>query len=469
MINLKKYLKDFFSLSTVQIITVFFGFLKYKLITIYFGTFGISLIGIYQNILDILKNGFGLGISQSLITFVSSSSGENKNKFTKVSIQISIISGVFGLIFLFISSGLISDFFENEISTFSIKILGIIFLINNVCQVIMSLFQAYNKVKYFNIITLINIIASILIFYLVFEYAKFNQIIWSLIISSIFSLITCVFIFKRNINYKSIPISLKELINRSKKIVNVGGILMISSVITSVLLLLLRNKIIFVSGNEISGIFQSVWTISTITSSIFLIPIQGYFYPKVFENLRNKVFINNLLNNQLYIILILTFIGCSFLIIFSDFTLTLLFSSDFIQGNLFLKISSLSVFVSIFSWPFGIFFLNDKNIKLSLYSDLIFYFIFYSSIIFITNYNTLFNIGVFYFFGHLLRLFYIIFMFNKTFDFRTESRVYYLFGLSLISLFLLFVINSVIFKILIILVVITTLLNVILNYAKRNN
>lgn len=372
----------------VVLLKMLFGFIITKYVAILGGPAAVAFLGQFQSLVTIFQN-IPNGTSNGIIALTPLWNEKNKIKslwFGSLVILICIF--IFLLLSLFFSDELNEFIFSNENFNKYYFLLVVIYPFYH----FYSLLNAINTSKenftlYFktNIISMLTYIIAMLI--LCF-YFKFGDIyIWIMLFIPYCSII----IFIPTIYLNKKIIFSKEKIDYSAILYLAKFLLasIVSVVFTPLVIIIVRNLISSSLGDIIMGNWQAMWRMSEVYTSVIMLSISTIILPK-FSNALTKKDIYRVFLDSLIFILPLYFCF-SFLVLFkTDWVFTLLYSDDFLINNnaLFLQLGG--DFFKIGCWLFTYFLLSKSRLKLLIWLEVFFGFLFLLIIkILITNVGVL--------------------------------------------------------------------------------
>lgn len=350
MITNKGIFKIITLFASVQVAVILTQVIRSKFISIYLGPEGIGTFSLYNSLFSFFFTLIGLGIDQGILNVIPSLIRENFKKVNNFLPLINLI--VFTTLFLF---GLIIVFFLDEISNFVFENLNqssiIIYLLlgsvfTTLATIRLSFIQSYQlndlivKIKLYHAI-----ISTVLVICLIYFF-KFDGILISIIVGSIIYYLVSLFFSKKILKYDFIKIKdLFELLKEKniRSILNVGLVLLLGQFVGQILLN--YGNLIVLNYGEISdvGYWTAARTIIINYAGLIFVALNIEFLPRI-SSIKNEI---NLLEKnveiQLKVLSILTFLLSITLYIFSDLIINILYSKDFLEASLVVKVAAISI------------------------------------------------------------------------------------------------------------------------------
>ena len=405
-----------------QIVTVILGIIRNKVLAIWLGASGIGLISIFQNILDLLKSVSSLGIETGGVREIASANQpENEDILIQnISLidRISLILAITGTILCILFSYPISVWaFDSDLYVLHIILLSacIFFSILGAGQMVVlhGLRKITYMVKTSVISTVLSLVFTLPLYYLLREKA----IIPALIISSIILFIVTYY-YRRQINIKTVHVSLQEVWEKGVSIFRLGFYIVISSILTLIGYFFIRTFLSNNMGLYAVGLYQAVWSITGVYLMLILKSMGSDFYPRLCTIIEDKEASGKLVNEQTYVVLIVSVPLIVLLLLCSQIILSLLYSAEFTYATTMMNWQILGTFFKVISWPLGFILLAKGKGRHYLFSEMLFlaaYLIF--TYVFYDKFS-LESVGIAYLLAYILYLLTVLVLGRKLCDFR---------------------------------------------------
>jgi len=401
--NAKGILKSSSIIGGAQLFQIIFGVLRTKLIAVILGPTGVGLSGLFQSTIQLATSIFGVGISQSSVKSFAEIKPKNIRELKSIiSISITLVCllGALAIIIMIMFSERISIYtFGTTKYSSSISVLSVSVLLNLLYLIFIAVAQGLRKLK---LIALINIFTSIMglliavpVYYL---YGK-NGIVWVLLLLS-FSNFSISLILSKSYNYFT-KFSFLQFISGTKSILKLGLAFAGSGFLLMLSSYLIRIFISSHSSITVVGHLNAATAITTLYLSLIFTAMSTDFYPKLVSFNKNNVKMNSLVNDQIFIGLL---ISGPIIILFSSFSypiLSILYTSEFTAASEVLQLQLIGTLFKAFSWPIGFIVLAKGHSKIFFITELLWNSIYY--LITINFYDSfgLVAVGFGYLFGYI--------------------------------------------------------------------
>lgn len=356
-----------------QVLIVLIGIVRSKLLAILLGTVGVGLISIYQNVLDLIRSFSSFGIETTGVREIAAVS-ENKNLPEIVSLidKWVFAFALFGFFICLLLSYPISIWAFGDSSYWvDIAMLSIcvFFLILSAGQIVIlhGLRRIMDMVKAGVIGNLIGLLLSIPLYFL----WGIRGIIPAFVLSSLAGYLVSVY-YRRKIHFEKIPLSFTCAFRRGLTILQVGFFIVLAASITSGGYFLVKAVISREFGLPFVGLFQAAWSITNVYLMLVLKSMGSDYYPRLCGIIEDKKKSVSLINEQTYVVLVVSVPLIILLLLCSKFVLTLLYSKDFTVAYSLLNWQVFGTFFKVLSWPLGFVLLAKAKGKIYFFSEMFF-------------------------------------------------------------------------------------------------
>lgn len=367
-----------------QVITILIGIVRTKIIAILLGTLGVGLIGVYQSIIDMIRTIGGLGMDTGGVKEIATAEeAEDKTALQK---SISVLNSWFGATAL--TGGLICVAFCFPISLwafgnvdYALSIAGL-----SVCVFFTMLatgrtviLQGLRRISFMAKSMILGSLSGVIITIPLYFFFGPDAIIPALIISSVL-LFLCVEFYYRKLGIKTIKLEGKEIYKSGLNTLKLSLFIVISSIISVISMFVVRAFLTKELSIESTGLFQAVWTITTIYIALILRSMGSDFFPRLSKIAQDRCEVKKLVNEQTYIVSIIITPMVIGMLIFADLILSILYSSDFVAASGILRWMVLGSFIKVLGWPISFILLAKNKGKMFLCSEAIFYGVYLMSV-----------------------------------------------------------------------------------------
>ena len=302
--NRESYKQIFKSTSIVggaQILNIFIGIVRNKVIAILLGPSGVGIAGIFQSIVELVKNGTGLGINFSGVKNIAESNTDPQ----KVSRTILVLrrwefsTGLIGtLIIVFLCNFFSNYSFGNNAYTYSIALMSVTLLISAVSAGQLAILQGLRKIKDMAKATLLGSVLGTVISLPLYGWLGTSGIVPAMILTALGSLIVS-WLYAKKIKTLEVNISFSETFHEGLGMAKLGFFIVFNGFVATASLYFVRILIRSHLGMESVGNFQAVWVISTMYINILLNSMLADYFPRLSSIKDDTEASNKLINQQL--------------------------------------------------------------------------------------------------------------------------------------------------------------------------
>jgi PST family polysaccharide transporter len=246
-------------------------------------------------------------------------------------------------------------------------------------------------------------------------------IVYSMILNSFITLVVSWY-FSKKIKIEYVKISILDTFKNGIDMAKTGIFIVINGFIAAGVLYVIRAIIIKNADIESVGLFQSVWTISTLYINVLLNAMLADYFPRLSQFSDDDIHSNKLINEQLEINLL---IGTPMLVIMLTLggtAISLLYSNLFLKALPVFQWQIYSSFLTLIGWPLGVLYLARNKNKYMLISELIKQILYILIIYFFWVYTGFNILGIAFFVSMLITLIFVIYSVEKISSFKFESR-----------------------------------------------
>jgi O-antigen/teichoic acid export membrane protein len=359
----------------VQVFNIIIALIRSKVIALLLGPVGFGISGILISTADFISLLVNAGISTSAVRFISLSAKDNDDqsivKSVSVIRKLVWFTGLIGLILTVISSpGLSQMSFGNYEYTSSYIWLSLSIFFQQLTSGRLVILQGLKKLKY---LALSNVIGSSLgLIIAVPLYFTFNvSAIAPVIICGSLTTLGSAWFFSNRLHFKSIPVSIADLISNGKELITLGFFLSLSSLIAIGTSYLLRIYIGKIGGLKEVGLFTAGFAIINTYVGVVFQAMSTYYYPTLSAQSNNLEKSNLIVNQQSDIsILILGPILC-FFIVFIKWIVVLFYSESFIDVAFMLYWAAIGIYFKAPAWSMAFVCLASGQTKLFFFNELL--------------------------------------------------------------------------------------------------
>lgn len=389
-----------------QIIVILIGLIRTKIVALLLGPTGIGLIGIYQSIMDMIRSGSLLGMDTVGVKEVAAANSSegittlNKvvSSFNKWFYFSALLASIACVVFCYPISLWAFDSSEYAIYIALLSIASSLLIITTGRSVIL---QGMRKIPELAKSTILGSAIGLVITIPMYYIWKIDSIVPALIVSALISFLAVEYYYKKQ-NIRKAPVSNKESLRAGLSSLQLGIYIVIAGFIGTLSMFAIRA---FISRNmdiDSAGLFQSAWVITNVYLALILKAMGADFFPRLSAISGEKEKVKKLVNEQTYIVLVIASPMIVGLLLFSDFALSVLYSSRFTSAEAILQWQTLGTFFKVLSWPMAFILLAKGKGKLFLFTELSFYLIYLLSAYLLYPYYGLDAAGIGYFVAYII-------------------------------------------------------------------
>ncbi|MDR0823968.1 MAG: O-antigen translocase [Prevotella sp.] len=360
-----------------QFLIILIGIIRTKIVAVLLGPVGVGIIGIYQSIIDMMRSGYSLGLDTAGVKEIAEADGkEDRDAFHKTVTRFNRwfkALALAGLVSCVVFCYPISLWvFEDSSYALPIALLSMSVFLAILTTGKSSVLQGMRKIpemaKSAILGSLFGLIFSIPVYY----FWGLEGIVPAFIGTGLISFL-CVEFYYRKQHVKDSGMSNNEAFKTGLGTLKLGIFIVISALVSTVSMLLVRAFITRNTDIDAAGLFQAAWTITNVYLGLILRSMGSDFFPRLSAVADKKEQVKNLVNEQSYIVLIIASPVIVGMLLFSDFALTILYSDKFAQANGLLCWQIAGSFFKVLSWPIAFIMLAKNKGLLFFITEVIYY------------------------------------------------------------------------------------------------
>lgn len=432
----KQLLKSTTLFGGVQVFNIIVSILRSKAIAIFIGPAGMGIAGLFTSTIDVIFTATSLGLGTSGVKSISQDNSELKvngeiNKTISVLKQLMWYTGIFGgLLTLFFSSWLSEFTFGNNFYTWHFAWLAITLLFKNISSSNFTILQGTGKLKELAKANFYGSLLGLLITLPFYYYFGIDAIVPSIIIAAFVTMLISIFYSKKiKSNKKMIP--LKNLFTEGKSLIQLGVMLSLSGLITTITAYLLQIYISHSTGLNQVGYYLAGMTLLNSYVGVIFTSMSTDYFPRLSAVANVEMKIRNLVKHQATIaILIISPLICLF-IPFASFIVKTLYSPQFVVIVSMTIFGILGMLFRAVSWTMGYILIAKGDSKMFIKTSVFFNLLFLAMNIFAFSNWGLEGLGVSFCVYYMIHFFVLKALTFKIYNFYFDSEFYKLFLFSL--------------------------------------
>jgi len=342
--------------GSASAIKVVFGLIKIKFVAVMLGPVGIGLLGLYESLMTMVASLVGLGLSNSGVRQIASSS-ENSEATAVIRSALwyaSIGLGVLGMIVLWLLRETLALWIFDDISyAKNVGYLGIAVLLTLIVGAQMAVLQGLRRINDMALVTIISSFAGLLISVAIIWLLGNGGIVWYIVAGPA----TTVLVAHHLMRKLSVPSVGIKAISKGKAHLNtmlvLGVTFMVTQFITEATRLGVRSYIVSELGLDASGQFQAVWAISLTYLGFVITAMTADYYPRLTSVIHDAKKANQVVGEQTEVALLVAGPLILMMQALAPWVIRVLYSSDFVSSVEILRWLILGDALKLLAWPLG--------------------------------------------------------------------------------------------------------------------
>ena len=434
----KQLLKSTTLFGGVQVFNIVISILRSKLIALFIGPAGMGVAGLFSSTIELIYSATSLGLGTSGVKSISQRNSELKdldelNKTISILKQLMWFTGILGcLVTLFFSSWISEFTFGNKFYTWHFAWLSLTLLFKNILNSNYAILQGTGKLKELAKANFYGSFIGLLITLPLYYYFGIDGIVPTIILSALITTIISTF-YTDKIKINIRELSFKKLFFEGKSLVQLGIMLSLSGLMTTVSAYLLQIYISNTSGiNEVGYYLAGMTLLNSYVGVIFTSMSTDYF-PRLSAVANNEETIRNLVKHQATIaILIITPLICLF-IPFASIIIKTLYTSEFIIIVSMTIFGILGMLFRAVSWAMGYILIAKGDSKMFIKTAIFFNVLFLAMNVFAYSFWGLEGLGISFCIYYIVHFFGLKILTLKIYNFYFDSQFYKLFLFALLN------------------------------------
>lgn len=352
----------------VQVYNIIVGIIRAKVIAILLGPTGVGIISLFTSTIQLLNQATGFGVDQSGVRDIAEAYGTRDEK--RISITFTVIrkiiwfTGLFGAIVCIIFAGSLSELtFGTNDYRWSFIILSGVILLTQLGNGQSMLLRGTRRIKELAKSSILGATLGLFVSIPFYYFCGVKGIVPSLFLSSVF-VCSIYWLYARKLKVIPSHLTFNQIFKQSKLMVKFGIMLVLSSLLGSVIMYIIR---IFISNmgsvNEV-GLFSACFMIIENYVRMVFSAMATDFYPRLSAINKWNDKLNEMTNYQIIIGMSIIAPLVVVFIIFAPFLLFLLYSEEFVPITTMLQLAIVGVLFQVASWAMTFIMLAKADTKL---------------------------------------------------------------------------------------------------------
>jgi len=423
----KESYKQIFKSTTIvggsQIINIVIGIVKNKLIAMLLGPAGVGVAGIFQTIVELVRNGTGLGINFSGVKNVA----ENNTDPQRVARTILILrrwefgTGLVGMLVIIFFCKFFSLYsFGNNTYTYTIALMSVTLLISAVSAGQLAILQGLRRIKDMAKATLLGSVLGTVISLPLYWWLGVSGIVPAMILTAIGSLIVSWY-YAKKVKTVAVDISLSQTFFEGLGMAKLGFFIVFNGFVATASLYYIRILIRSHVGMEYVGYFQAVWIISTMYINILLNSMLADYFPRLSSIKDDKEASIKLINQQLEMTLLVGTPMLMGMITFASLAINILYTNSFHSAIVILKWQMMASFFTFISYTIGVLYLSKNKGWYAIISETVRQIVYIAFIYFGWEYFGFNVLGIGFLIANFICLIFVVISAGRLNSFRFSS------------------------------------------------
>jgi PST family polysaccharide transporter len=349
-------------------INILLGIVRTKVLALLLGPSGIGVLGIYNSVVQTATSFAGLGIARSGVRQIAESyaagTGSSSAKAASAMLRWSLGLGILGGVAVAILRRPISELaFHHSHQATEIAWLGIAVAAGILSMGQIAILQGTRHVRFLaqqNVLgALLGTVISVPI---VYRYGRAG-IPWVVVTVALIGLVSS-WLYMAKVQLPKPRMLWQEYWTEGRSLISLGVMLMLTGLLSTGTLLLVRTFVNRHIGEAAAGYFQSAFSVSVIYLDFVLQSMAADFYPRLTAAAGNHENCNRLVNEQMEVALLMAAPLILGMLAFSQVVVELLYSKSFEPACELLRWQMLGSLVKVAAWPVGFIFLaRNQGVK----------------------------------------------------------------------------------------------------------
>ncbi len=359
----------------VQVFNILVSILRSKIMAVLLGPTGIGILGLLNTTILLISSltNFGLGISgvKDIAAAKDSNDSERLNKTLIVLYRLIWFTGILGSLVTLIGAQWLSELaFGNSEYSIAFVWLSITVLLKQLASGHFVILQGLRKLKELAKANVIGSAIGLLLSIPFYYYLGLEGIVPGLVITALATFLVA-FYFGSKIKRGRVSLSIKELKVEGKGMMTMGFMLSLSGIMVLGESYALRVFINYVGGVEEVGLYNAGIALITTYVGLLFTAMETDYYPRLSSVAKNNDKANELVNQQTEIALLILAPVLVGLMVFIDWVIIILYSSEFLAANKMTYWALLGLFFKVPAWVVGFLFIAKGKSRLFFWSELI--------------------------------------------------------------------------------------------------
>lgn len=359
----------------VQVFNILISIVRSKVVAVLLGPAGIGILGLFNSTILLLSSltNFGLGISAVKDIAAANETGD-KQRIAKTVVVVKRLvwfTGIFGALLTLVFSSFLSQIaFGNKDYTVAFIWLSTTLLLKQLASGEFVILQGLRKLKELAKANVIGSALGLLVSIPLYYYWSLEGIVPALVLTAVFTYLVSLY-FGNKQQLKKVKVSARDVRTEGKGMIMMGFMLSLSGIMVLGESYAIRIFINNVGGVEQVGLYNAgIALISTYVGLLFT-AMETDYYPRLSAVADDDTKSNELVNQQTEIALLILAPVLTAFLIFIDWVIIILYSSEFVAIKVMIYWAFLGMFFKVPAWVVGFIFIAKGKSKLFFWSELV--------------------------------------------------------------------------------------------------
>ncbi|TXF77555.1 O-antigen translocase [Chryseobacterium sp.] len=359
----------------VQVFNILVQLIRSKVVAVLLGPSGIGIMGLLQTTVLLVASATNFGLGTSAVRDISEASREDdENKILQtvaVFRKLVWLTGLLGMAVTVALSPLLSKLtFGTYDYTLAFVALAVTLLINQLAAGQVVLLQGLRKINWLAkaivYASVLGLLASLPLYY----FFGNAGIVPAMVLTAL-ALLAVQYRFANKMKIKTVALTFREAVHRGKPMLKLGFMLSLSSLITVAASYIIRIFISNTGGVADVGLYNAGFAIIGTYVGIVFTAMSTDYYPRLAAVAHSNAESRTVINQQAEVALLILAPIIMIFLVFINWVIILLYSTQFIEVNDMILYAALGMFFKTASWAIGFLFLAKGNSRLFFWNELL--------------------------------------------------------------------------------------------------
>jgi PST family polysaccharide transporter len=357
-------LKSSFVVGGASFINIVLGIVRTKVLALLLGPTGVGILGIYNSVVQTAGALMGLGIGRSAVRQIAEASGTGlPNRCAKSvagTLRWSLILALTGGAVMFFSREAISKFmFHSVEQATDIGWLGLAVFCGILSAGQIGVIQGTRNVRFLANQSVVGALFGTLVGLPIIYFRGRAGVVWVVLAVGLAGLGSS-WLYMRKVTLSKTRLTWQDFWTEGRSLIGLGVILMMTGLLSTGTLLVVRILLNRQMGEAATGYFQAAFGVSVVYLDFILQAMGADFYPRLAAAAHDHDLCNRSVNEQLEIALLMAGPLILAMLAFAPVVIYLLYAKGFEPACEILRWQILGSLFKVTAWPVG-FILLAKN------------------------------------------------------------------------------------------------------------